>query len=194
MDVIHDMEMERMKLSENGLKLIKKYEGCRLKAYKATSSEKYYTIGYGHYSKDITADTVISLDQAEQFLKIDVAKAEADVNRLKINFTQNQFDALVSFTFNCGSANLKKLCNNRNKGEIGDAITLYTKAGGKELKGLVLRRREEQALYFKNDIYKIAEEVIAGKWGNGSRRKTLLFRAGYDYNEVQNIVNKLIRG
>ena len=96
-----------MKISENGLKLIKKYEGCRLKAYKATSSEKYYTIGYGHYSKDITADTVISLDEAEQFLKIDIAKAETAVNRLKINFNQNQFDALVSFTFNCGSANLK---------------------------------------------------------------------------------------
>lgn len=67
MDVIHDMEMERMKLSDNGLKLIKKYEGCRLKAYKATSSEKYYTIGYGHYSKDITADTVISLDKQNNF-------------------------------------------------------------------------------------------------------------------------------
>lgn len=182
-----------MKLSVNGLKLIKKYEGCRLKAYKATTSEKYYTIGYGHHSKYINADSVITIDEAEQLLKIDVAKAENAVNRLKINFNQNQFDALTSFTFNCGSANLKKLCNNRNKGEIGEAITLYTKAGGKELKGLVLRRREEQALYFKNDIYKIAEEVIAGKWGNGSRRKTLLFRAGYDYNQVQNIVNKLMR-
>lgn len=182
-----------MKLSVNGLKLIKKYEGCKLKAYKATTSEKYYTIGYGHHSKYINADSVITIDEAEQLLKIDVAKAENAVNRLKINFNQNQFDALTSFTFNCGSANLKKLCNNRNKGEIGEAITLYTKAGGKELKGLVLRRREEQALYFKNDIYKIAEEVIAGKWGNGSRRKTLLFRAGYDYNQVQNIVNKLMR-
>lgn len=193
MAFIHIMEVKRMKISENGLKLIKKYEGCRLIAYKSNKGEKYYTIGYGHYSKDVIAGTKISMYDAELLLKIDVAKAENAVNRLKINFTQNQYDALVSFTFNCGSGNLKKLCDNRNKGEIGEAITLYTKAGGKELKGLVLRRREEQALYFKNDIYKIAEEVIAGKWGNGSRRKTLLFRAGYDYNEVQNIVNKLMR-
>lgn len=136
-----------MKTSEKGLDLIKKYEGLRLTAYKAVPSEEFYTIGYGHYGKDVSPGMKITKEQADTYLKSDVKKAENAVNNLKKGFNQNQFDALVSFTYNVGVGNLKKLANGRSVEEIGNKITLYTKAGGKTLAGLVKRRNEEQKLY-----------------------------------------------
>lgn len=136
-----------MKTSEKGLDLIKKYEGLRLTAYKAVPSEEFYTIGYGHYGKDVSPGMKITKEQADTYLKSDVKKAENAVNNLKKGFNQNQFDALVSFTYNVGVGNLKKLANGRSVEEIGNKITLYTKAGGKTLTGLVRRRNEEQKLY-----------------------------------------------
>lgn len=136
-----------MKTSEKGLDLIKKYEGLRLTAYKAVPSEEFYTIGYGHYGKDVSPGMTITKEQADTYLKSDVKKAENAVNNLKKGFNQNQFDALVSFTYNVGVGNLKKLANGRSVEEIGNKITLYNKAGGKTLTGLVRRRNDEQKLY-----------------------------------------------
>lgn len=136
-----------MEISKAGLNLIKKYEGLRLEAYKPVSTEKYWTIGYGHYGADVREGMTITQAQADAYLKQDCASAVKAVNALKLNFTQNQFDALVSFTYNCGAGNLKTLCKNRTIEEIGEKIVLYNKAGGKVLKGLVRRREEEQALY-----------------------------------------------
>lgn len=138
-----------MELSKVGLDLIKKYEGLRLEAYKPVPTDKYWTIGYGHYGADVREDMKITEAQAEEYLKKDCASAVKAVNALKRGFNQNQFDALVSFTYNCGAGNLKKLCSNRTIEEIGDKIILYNKAGGKVLTGLVRRRKEEQALYKK---------------------------------------------
>ena len=138
-----------MELSKVGLNLIKKYEGLRLKAYKPVSTEEHWTIGYGHYGADVREGMTITEAQAEDFLKKDCASAVKAVNALKLNFTQNQFDALVSFTYNCGAGNLRKLCKDRTIAEIGEKIILYNKAGGKVLNGLVRRRKEEQALYKK---------------------------------------------
>lgn len=138
-----------MKLSKVGLNLIKKYEGLRLKAYKPVSTEEHWTIGYGHYGADVREGMTITEAQAEEFLKQDCESAVKAVNALNRNFTQNQFDALVSFTYNCGAGNLKKLCKDRTIEEIGEKIILYDKAGGRVLNGLVRRRKEEQALYKK---------------------------------------------
>lgn len=138
-----------MELSKVGLDLIKRYEGLRLEAYKPVSTEKYWTIGYGHYGADVREDMRITAAQAEEYLKKDCASAVKAVKALKRGFNQNQFDALVSFTYNCGAGNLKALCSNRTIEEIGDKIILYNKAGGKVLTGLVRRRKEEQALYKK---------------------------------------------
>ena len=140
---------DNMELSKVGLNLIKKYEGLRLKAYKPVSTEEHWTIGYGHYGADVREGMTITEAQAEEFLKKDCASAVKAVNALKRNFTQNQFDALVSFTYNCGAGNLRKLCKDRTIEEIGEKIVLYNKAGGKVLNGLVRRRNEEQALYKK---------------------------------------------
>lgn len=136
-----------MNISSKGLAIIKKYEGLRLTAYKPVSTEKYWTIGYGHYGPDVKQGMTITQAQAEVYLKNDCASAVKAVNALKLPFNQNQFDALVSFTYNCGSGNLKTLCRGRTIEEIGEKIILYNKAGGKVLNGLVKRRKEEQALY-----------------------------------------------
>ena len=136
-----------MDISKAGLDLIKKYEGLRLTAYKPVSTEKYWTIGYGHYGPDVTQGMTITQAQADEYLKQDCASAVRSVNALNLPLNQNQFDALVSFTYNCGAGNLKTLCKNRTIEEIGEKIVLYNKAGGKVLNGLVRRRNEEQALY-----------------------------------------------
>lgn len=184
-----------MLTSKEGIELIKSFEGVRLTAYKAVPTEKYYTIGYGHYGKDVTKGMVITHAQAEAYLISDLKKFEKSVNDLNMTLTQNQFDALVSFTYNCGAGNLKKLVTGRNTLAIADAMLLYTKSGGRELKGLVKRRKKERELFLKNDdIKQVAEEVIAGMWGNGAIRKRKLIEAGYNYNEVQRYVNKLLTG
>lgn len=136
-----------MDVSQNGINLIKKYEGCRLKAYKPVATEKYFTIGYGHYGADVKQGMTITQEQADAYLKQDCAASVKAVNALGKAFNQNQFDALVSFCYNCGFGNLKSLCNGRSIDQIGNKIILYNKAGGKVLSGLVKRRKEEQALY-----------------------------------------------
>ena len=138
-----------MKTNELGLQLIKYYEGFRSKAYKAVPSEKYYTIGYGHYGADVKSGMVISKEQGEKYLKQDLEKAEKAVDALGLDLNENEFSALVSFTYNCGACNLKKLANGRSIGEIGYALKLYNKAGGKVLEGLVRRRKAEEDLFFK---------------------------------------------
>lgn len=138
-----------MKVSDDGIALIKKYEGCRLTAYKALPSETYYTIGYGHYGADVKPDMVITQAYAEALLRLDLDRFCGYVDALGRTWTQGQFDALVSFAYNCGAGNLKKLVSNRSNAEIANAILLYRKAGGKVLSGLVKRRQDERALFLK---------------------------------------------
>ena len=184
-----------MKTSDIGIQLIKRFEGLRLTAYKAVSTEKFYTIGYGHYGADVSRETIITKERAEEILKKDLEKFEKAVTALNRTWTQNQFDALVSFAFNCGAANLKRLVADRDTLQIADALLLYNKAGGKVLTGLVRRRKAERALFLKNNaLERIAREVIDGKWGNGRTRKDKLTEAGYNYHEVQTIVNRIITG
>lgn len=135
-------------VSKTGVKFVAKHEGCRLKAYKAIPSEKYYTIGYGHYGPDVTPDMTITKEQAEEMLAKDLARFEKYVRDTGLELNQNQFDALVSFTYNCGQGSLKMLIKNRTLEEIGEAMLLYTHAGKKELPGLVKRRKEEHDLFF----------------------------------------------
>ncbi len=138
-----------MKTGEAGINLIKSFEGLRLKAYKPVSTEKYYTIGYGHYGADVKQDMTITQDYADALLRLDLDKCERAVNSYERNWNQNQFDALVSFTFNCGVANLKRLVTNRNNAQIAKALPLYNKAGGKVLGGLVRRREAELQLFMR---------------------------------------------
>lgn len=137
-----------MKTSDKGIELIKQFEGCRLVVY--LDPVGIPTVGVGH-TKGLTKTMVgkrITQAEADNYLRMDLSDSEKAVNALGLDFNQNQFDALVSFTFNCGAGNLKKLCTGRNKVGIGNALTLYVKAGGKTLSGLVRRRNAEKQLYF----------------------------------------------
>ena len=147
-----------MKTSQKGLDLIKKFEGLRLTAYKAVPSEKYYTIGYGHYGKDVKQGMSITKEVAEDYLKADLKTAEKAVDGLKRPFTQNQFDALVSFTYNCGPGKVKVLCQGRDIAQIADKILEYNKSNGKVLNGLVKRRTEERKLFLSDVESEIQNE------------------------------------
>lgn len=187
-----------MKISENGLKLIKRYEGCHLTAYKCPAG--VWTIGWGH-TAGVVEGMHITQEQADIYLKKDIEKYEQHVSGYsKYNWSQNQFDALVSFAYNIGS--IKQLTSNglRNISEIGERMLLYTKSNGKTLPGLVKRRKEEHDLFILNNVTEkktvemLAQEVISGVWGNGLERKKNLEKAGYDYKKVQLQVNKLVKG
>lgn len=163
--------------SKNGIDLIKQFEGCRLNAYK--DAVGIPTIGYGHI-KGVKMGDKITQTEAENLLREDLAVYEKAVNDLRThyNFSQNEFDALVSFAFNTGVNNLKKLTGNstRNKGQIADAFLLYNKAGGQVLSGLTKRRQKEKDLFCSPDKvavepmqeYPVPKTVIkAGSKGSG---------------------------
>lgn len=150
-----------METSQAGLSLIKNFEGLRLKAYKPVPTEQHYTIGYGHYG--VNKDAVITLQEAENLLKYDLKKFENYVKATGLPLNQNQFDALVSFTYNCGSGCLQTLVKNRTLPQIADAMLKYVKAGGKTLEGLVKRRKAERELFLKSTAVSLAEDAVKGE-------------------------------
>lgn len=136
-----------MKTSEKGINLIKSFEGCVLKVY--LDAVGVPTCGYGHTTGLTRAmvGTPITQAQAEAYLKADLEKFERAVDALGLPLNQNQHDALVSFAYNCGAGNLKKLCEGRTLSQIADKILAYNKGGGKVLAGLTRRRNAERALF-----------------------------------------------
>lgn len=163
-----------MTTSKAGIALIKRYEGCRLQAYKPIPAERYYTIGYGHYGPDVAPNMVISQAEAEAILVNDLKKYEQAVNSTGLTLNQSAFDALVSFAYNCGVGNLKKLVANRTPEQIADAMLAYNKGSGKVLPGLTKRRQEERALFLSSNPtgnpYPVPEKSIKlNSKGNGVR-------------------------
>lgn len=144
-----------MRTSQYGYDLVKKFEGLRTKAYKCPAN--VWTIGYGHTSAAgdpiVGADLVVTKEQAEQILDRDLRQYEDGVKRLvQIGITQGQFDALVSFAYNAGvgrlsSSTLLKRVNAGRFDEVPAEFMKWTKGGGKELPGLVRRRRAEVKLW-----------------------------------------------
>lgn len=130
--------------NSKGIELIKSFEGCSLVAYKCPSN--VWTIGYGH-TQGVTEGMSITQKQADEYLKSDLAKYEKYVEDTKLTLNENQFSALVSFVYNCGNGNLKKLIANRTLSEIAEAMLLYKKANGAVLNGLVRRRKAERELF-----------------------------------------------
>lgn len=138
-----------MKISENGLKLIIDFEGFCPKATKAVKTEKYYTIGFGHYGKDVDEKQTITKEDALLLLKKDMKRFETKVMKYNdcYNFTQNEFDALVSFAYNVGNIDQLTARGTRSKKEISDAMLKYIKSGGNVLEGLRKRRTRERELF-----------------------------------------------
>lgn len=153
-----------MKTSDRGIALIKKFEGCKLTAYKPVATEKYWTIGYGHYGPDVAAGAVISQMQADMYLRLDLDKFEKKVEKYnnKYHWTQNEFDALVSFAYNIGSIDQLTANGTRSKSEISVKIPEYCKAGGKKLQGLVKRRVAEQAMFNESAVKEEAPVKMVG--------------------------------
>ena len=142
----------RKPIGAAGLLLIKNFEGCRLKAYKPLPTEKYWTIGWGHYGPDVREGQVITQPEADSLLAADCQRFADAVDNpaycpLTAQLNDNQRDALISFAFNCGTGCLKTLCKGRTLAQVRDAMALYNKAGGKVLPGLERRRKAEQALF-----------------------------------------------
>ena len=150
-----------MDISYKGINLITSFEGFRNKPYLDVIGK--CTIGYGTtiYPNGVKVsmnDKPITLDQAKEYLNHDLQKFIKGVNELtgttKLN--QNQFDALVSFAYNCGLGNLKastllKLVKAMPTSEaIFNQFLRWNKAGGKEISGLTRRRKAEAELYYSN--------------------------------------------
>lgn len=143
-----------MKTSNNGFDLIKRHEGCRLKAYKCPAS--IWTVGYGS-TKGVNQWTAITQQQAEVRLRSDVETSENTVEKVRYlqkGLKQCQFDALVSFVFNVGSGAFEKstlrkmIIANPDDRNIQAEFGKWVNANGRKLPGLVARRADEAKLYF----------------------------------------------
>lgn len=132
-----------MNLGSKGIELIKKYEGCRLEAYKCPSD--VWTIGWGH-TAGVYEGQIITQEEADRMFLEDVKVYSNAVDKYnsKFNFTQNQFDALTSFCYNCGQGALDDVMSS---GNVTGTMALYVNGGGVKLPGLVRRRNEEIELY-----------------------------------------------
>ena len=172
-----------MHISKNGLDLIKKYEGFYSKAYICPGGA--LTIGYGTTNSDssilkytIKKDSVITKTKAEEFLKKSIEKKyEPLVNKYMstYKFNQNQFDALCSFCYNIGSIDQLVGRGSKSITKIANDMLLYNHAGGKELKGLTRRRKEEQQL-FNTPVYENNKNI---------NKNTVKYYVNVDYLNVR---------
>ena len=139
-----------MKISNNGLDLVKHFEGLVLEAYKCPAG--VWTIGYGH-TKDVQPGDEWSEDHAEHMLEVEMEEYEKYINDLvTVELNQNQFDAMVSWVYNLGSSNLQastllKVLNAGDYEGVPAQIMRWNKAGGKVLEGLTRRRQAEADLF-----------------------------------------------
>ena len=138
-------------MTQQGLDLIKKYEGLRLEAYKCPAG--VWTIGYGH-TKGVVKGMKISKEEAEKLLQQDVSVFELQVINTVGKLSDCKIDALVSFAYNVGIAAFRNstLCRkvkaNSDDPAIRNEFMKWIYAGGKKLQGLERRRKEEAEMYF----------------------------------------------
>ena len=176
-----------MRISQKGIDLIKKYEGCILQSYDDYSNQIVnagdiysgtLTIGFGH-TENVYAGQTITEDQANEMLISDMVKYSEEVQEvinegtITFEYTQNMFDALVSFDYNLGQGNLRTLCRNRDKQTVADKMLLYINPGSVWEKGLLKRRQAERDL-FLSDSEKTENTPQAASQNIYSQLQTLL--------------------
>jgi lysozyme len=144
--------------SEAGIALIKTSEGLRLRPYRDPSPHGgFWTVGWGHFLREGEALEEITLEEAERLFELDLYEAEDAVYALvKVWLNQNQWDAMVDFTFNEGYGNLAKSTllrrlNREDYAGIPHELRKWTYSSGKHLAGLVTRRENEIKLWNKKD-------------------------------------------
>lgn len=178
-------------ISNNGINLIKKFEGCRLSAYR--DAVGVITIGYGWTKaidgRPLTMGTKITQAKAESLLREGLKSYEAKVNKYdnKYHWNQNQFDALVSFAYNLGNIDGLTANGTRSISQIADKFLAYNKAGGRVLSGLTSRRKEERKLFLKGNSTSstIHPTLRIGDSGiNVSKLQTELTNRGYNVGKI----------
>ena len=139
-----------MQLSEEGISLIKHFEGCGLEAYQ--DSVGIWTIGYGTI-KGVKEGDQINQDEAEHLLQEEMPEYEGYINEMvNVPLEQNQFDALCSWVFNLGpktlsESTLLRVLTDGKYDEVPEQIVRWNKAGGQVLEGLVRRRQAEADMF-----------------------------------------------
>lgn len=177
-----------MKTSENGIELLKRFEGLELEAYQDIAG--IWTIGYGHTGPDVQPGMKLTEREAEELLRRDLKSREQAVSSaVKVSLNQNEFDALVSFVYNVGAAAFRgstalKRLNRSDRIGAADALTWWNKAtvGGvlREVLGLTRRRAAERALFLTptalasvRDPEQIAENSRVTPIESGPRRENV---------------------
>ncbi len=133
--------------------LIKKFEGCKLKAYKCPAG--IWTIGYGHI-KGVTKGMEITQEEAEKMLDEDINEFAEQIKKLNLQLNENQFNAILSFAFNVGigkfaGSTMCRLLRQKNYKDAGNEFYRWCYAGGKVLEGLKKRREAERELFFRGE-------------------------------------------
>ncbi|USR72547.1 lysozyme [Acinetobacter junii] len=156
-DVVDELQQKGMKISQVGIDLISSFEDTKLQAY--DDGVGVWTIGIGTtvYPNGVKVKKgdKCTLEQAKEYFAHDLKRFESSVNNLvKVPLSQNQFDALVSLTYNIGSTAFKnstllKKLNAKDYQGAADQFPRWNKGGGKVMKGLVRRREAERALFLK---------------------------------------------
>ena len=142
-----------MNINAEGLALVKKYEGFEATPYQDAADK--WTVGWGHLIRPGESFTSVTQAQADQLLQDDLADDEEAVSRMvSVPLNENQYSALVSFTFNVGAgnfrgSNLRAYVNQRAWQQAADEFGRWVHANGRELPGLVARRAAERALFLK---------------------------------------------
>ena len=141
-----------MKISEDGLELIRNFEGCKTDAYQ--DSVGVWTIGYGH-TKGVEEGQTCSFEDAEIMLSQEIEEYEGYINDMvKVDLQQHEFDSLVAWVYNLGPTNLGestmlKVLNGGQFDRVPDEMKRWNRAGGLVLAGLV-RRRQAESLMFQD--------------------------------------------
>jgi lysozyme len=158
-----------MRISKKGIDLIKKFEGIRLTAYVCPAG--VLTIGYGHTGSDVKPGMRITEEEAERLLLADTESAQQTVSSfVSVKINQNEYDALVSFTFNVGptafvnSTLLRLLNHNADRKIVAGEFGRWVKAGdNKPTPGLVRRREEEKKLFLEQIKHPLLSKSILAK-------------------------------
>lgn len=165
-----------MKTSDKGIELIKSFEGCRLVGYADLGGVP--TVGYGSTGPDVTVGMKITQQQADARLLKDLARFETGVSDLvKVSINQNEFDALVSFSFNVGLGALKQstllrlLNDGTDRTTVAAEFSRWDKVDGKSVEGLTRRRKAEKELFLTKTKHPLLASSILAEQDTWLKRR-----------------------